>query len=639
MAKDSTSSSIQDVTPITPATYCFAQQYDDACHIMPFINLQRLQELRQQARAQAAGVIDLAHDVAWYTKRQCLSYTFPFEQNWALALKRLFAKQGAFFNYQQQIFADGVICAKMFTPNGTPYFEASFNPITNMVRENFTPQSGIRIEYLPREWRWLVIRNSFKALPIFIDDSGVFLYKSPSEQIQLTTIPYQSVNAEYPYLLHFDDLKKQERCSLVVNEEILTFLKIENDSRLIPMSNALGARQIFGYSYLPKDSEEKTYYSSSLFALILLSLGLDLQNNCITEAHPLWEVYQELQEDNPWKMASFTKENLLEYHLASLFKDDPSLKRLARLVVNFYFNGMHCYDELDTLYDSADPTNRQLLRDKKAKYLPNEELMLAYFFSQNLQTLWAAAKSTQAFTAKLTLSEVISAIIPSWMSGMQQECLNLAGVIPGFPTAAKFIRAAKAKHNGVSFLEVWQLLKVRLFEKIGYNRDLASFSGHGIVLSFAEDLMTLQNVHSSITDRNTMAELGFTIIDSYCGKAYAPFYQQVGAKVSGAWWLTQDGRQVVSSEQVARAEMAASTAAVASAKVATASSCGSAVIFGDTTPAARGCSGNLALLWLRDRVVAKASSLIDYIGGRAAITAEHGSSTVVSAAQLANKVD
>ena len=72
---------------------------------------------------------------------------------------------------------------------------------------------------------------------------------------------------------------------------------------------------------------------------------------------------------------------------------------------------------------------------------------------------------------------------------------------------------------------MWALLKEILIKQLGDNKDLVSFSGHGVVFSFAIDLFKLQETVAFV-DPLVIEKLGITIIDSYYGKDLTPFYMR-----------------------------------------------------------------------------------------------------------------
>lgn len=511
-----------------PDRYCFAQQQNNACHLLSFLNLSILKRLRQEAAAASNGEIDLndCADQRWHTKREWMPITFIVERQWQDALKRLIDKKdGVFAKYQEQNFIDGVILGKMFLPSGKSYFSASWYPITNIERRLGTAHSAMIKEYLDEDAQNVLYANSREILPILYDGQNILLYKTPTEIITLYQEPidatYRSMQEQYTLGFVLIETAESKIVYCKVTKEILDFLGLEDKAIIEPVINVLGAKQGFCYHYLPDIAKSQTYYSSSLYKLMLLALGVDIDGNTINEQHSLWSIFQEISKDNPWKFDAgiFKKENLLEYHLASLFKVNSELKRLARSVVDCYFHSMQYYEELDGLYDSPDPNNRQSLKDKKAKHLPCEELMLAYYFAGNLHSLWAAAKGgSSTLNAILETNE-----IPG---------ISCANIIPGFPTATKLLRGANIKHGKYSLLEVWQILKEQLLEQLQGNMDLVSFSGHGKVISFSDDILELQNNHSPIFNKSIMNKLGFAIIDSYYGQKLVPFYKKSSAVCS-----------------------------------------------------------------------------------------------------------
>ncbi len=80
-----------------PASYCFAQQTDNSCHVMPFINLGILQPLRQSALEKHEKT-SLKDHGQWFNKRQWLPQTFLWTKEWQQAMHR--AMDTPFGEYQ-----------------------------------------------------------------------------------------------------------------------------------------------------------------------------------------------------------------------------------------------------------------------------------------------------------------------------------------------------------------------------------------------------------------------------------------------------------------------------------------------------------------------------------------------------------
>jgi hypothetical protein len=252
---------------------------------------------------------------------------------------------------------------------------------------------------------------------------------------------------------------------------------------------------------------------------MLMALGISSDGEEITVDDPMYDAIADLRQSmqsdvhNPWNgqaNGAFQKEYFFEYLLAQIFKADKQLMQEAEKVSSCYFKGMSYYRRLDGLVDDQ----RNSYRERVHKYLPKEHLMLAYYFSANLRYLWAAAKSNTAFNAVIETGDI-----------GPESLLDVIGAAwPEFPSATKYIYTLlSSKPEKPSFMTVWQKVKERLLQKIGPHMDLVSYSGHGIVLSFANDIIKLQNT-SPIARRDLMDKLGFAVIDSYYSNKLQPFY-------------------------------------------------------------------------------------------------------------------
>jgi hypothetical protein len=285
----------------------------------------------------------------------------------------------------------------------------------------------------------------------------------------------------------------------------------------------LGHEIGFKYRYLPEQSETNSYYMSSLLQLMLFCMGVDKDNQPIDEQHPLFAAHNELkkqmqaQDTNPWGLPSFKKENLLEYQIAKMMQKDPALKEKMKQTVDIFFNAWGYYNALDNLYDSPDPLTRHSLKDKK-KWLLGEDLFLAYAYVMNARFLWAAATSRQAFNAVLELDPSLAMLLQ----------------LPLAPGPNQLMRNAQVKTaKGYSYLDVWQQIQGQLVVDKNIPKELASFSGHGIVMSVYHDL-TEQQKQNGVQNPSIMNRLGFSVIDSYYGEQLSPMYRNKEGKESEA---------------------------------------------------------------------------------------------------------
>lgn len=95
-------------------------------------------------------------------------------------------------------------------------------------------------------------------------------------------------------------------------------------------------------------------------------------------------------------------------------------------------------------------------------------------------------------------------------------------------SAYKYSAYAKKRvaitNNFVSYMDVWKKITQKLFEKYG-NKNWISFSGHGTIFSFDNDILQKQGVMKN-EDFKVLKDLGFAIIDSWLGTELNTFYKK-----------------------------------------------------------------------------------------------------------------
>ena len=347
---------------------------------------------------------------------------------------------------------------------------------------------------------------------IFDTNKGCYQKLEPLSSNAANTIDY---NTHIIYLSGSNKIYK-------LSHEYKEYLKLPNYTCLTAYQLAPSASLKFKYGYkyqfLPKQAKENVYFHVGLFQLLNLAMGVDSENNFIDQQHELYPVYQNLRTemtknpDNPWGFAEFNAQNSLEYHVAEIFKTNPEFMQEVIDVNSYPFNTFEHYEELDNLYDSKDKKNRRSLAHKK-QLLPCKEQMLAYSFSQALLVVWAAAVSEEALYAVLELPMILRPVLYFANTNYQKNIFR----------AVYNNKSGSNQSNSVnSFMMVWKKIK-SILQARGIE-ELFSFDGHGVVISFSEDLVAMQNNVMTIAYPNIMSDLGFTVIDSLYSEKVKPWY-------------------------------------------------------------------------------------------------------------------
>ncbi len=190
---------------------------------------------------------------------------------------------------------------------------------------------------------------------------------------------------------------------------------------------------------------------------------------------------------NPW--ANINKNDLFEYHLTNIFKNNSNLKQMAMESVNFYNNNWKFYQESFNFYDNT-ISSRVRFSDKQ-KFLPGEDQMLAYFFSSQLRSIWAASIGEDALCEIWELNKELGELAI--------KALKFFNFMPGIPSVSKVLEEAGAKkygeHEKYSFLDVWDNIRDCFLKTVSNpfgKIDFVTFSGHGCVISFDLDLIKIQ---------------------------------------------------------------------------------------------------------------------------------------------------
>lgn len=592
----------KDKKPVVqPSSYAFAQQYNSACHIMNFMNLDILQQLRKEAGEN----IDLQQAATYRTRREWFPLTTRALVSWHKALNDLHEKNGAFKKYAEQQIRDGILNGRLVDENGKRVDDV-FNPITQKVRMLLTPFNFTDATRMPLELALDHQAEAYPIIPLFMQDGkamafdpivndyvelpevtnpadiqekkwDVALVRVPdkpdtliiaeeaeveSEQAPLIAQNTQpstmaraaaalgaavasasesiegavgallpASNLETDPALFQGDLQKflemfpgapshiPQYRYYKLNDAQKNLLQLPNNAYCTRYNNdVLGFDYAFAYRYLPQIAEQHTYYMSSLNQLTLFGLGLDQNLDPITQTHPLYEAYQEFRAamadypDNPWQNDNFVKENFMEYHIAMLLRDDPELRQQMIDTVEVLFPSWTLRQEMDQLqYQNPDGSIEPASRH--TQHLLGSDPYLAYCFMQSLRFVWASAQSKEAYTSVMELDPNTAQLLR----------------LPGAPGPTQIIKRAEKEVNGSSFLDVWQTLRERLESDPSIPKELASFSSHGVLMSFSDDLKKLQ-MDNGVRKPDVMDKLGFALIDSYYGSGLKPMYRYENGK-------------------------------------------------------------------------------------------------------------
>jgi hypothetical protein len=271
-----------------------------------------------------------------------------------------------------------------------------------------------------------------------------------------------------------------------------------------------------GHSYVP--------YQMSLMKIMFLTLGIDADNNVITEGHPQYEVHQELvklvsDKENVWNSNNFNKDMLLQFQIAEMFKKDPNLYEAAKQVVDSTIGLWKNYKNLKggKYYNQ----NKEKIGGSKKieDYILGDEQALAYYFMQQLRIMWYSSANPEVlmkaleidfnfFPAKL-FHRYIKKKLTSQKTIRYPDHSPLSGYRPG-----------KA-----SFMDVWSEIKVQLKGQTK-RLDFISFDDHGWVISFDPAVIEEQRQSPTLHDPQFMEEMGFAGIESWLSSELNLWYKK-----------------------------------------------------------------------------------------------------------------
>lgn len=488
--------------------YLFPQQGNDSvCHCLFIFNFCLLKQIKYKFT-----------DYVWRTHEDWAGITFSGISAWQIAMNKLtnpsLNDNQAFATYQQQLLKQGIHLENIYTDSGKVYYKSSLNPLSNLQKIWLSPYHFVCAEKHPDAVQ--------KTLPLYSDGKDYFIFDVQNQyykKLQKVANYFDDLSGELLCLSSgaFGVLKHKKSCVKLTSRD-QQYLGLPNYSyldgyKIKPIfNNNTEFKYGYKYQYLPKQATQNLYFHVGLFQLLNLAMGVDRENNLIDHNHKLYPVYINLREemnkhpDNPWASSEFCAKNNLEYHLAELFKQDLQLMQEVMQANKYPFNTFEHYENLDYLYNSKDKNTRKSLSDSKL-LLPGKEQMLAYSFSQSLLTVWIAAVSEKALYSVLELPVYLRFIFYFANRSYHKKILKTV---------------YNKKDQSRSFIALWQYIKQKLQQQ-GIE-ELFSFDGHGVVISFDEQLIKMQNTHMNIVAPKLMQDLGFTVIDSLYADVVKPWY-------------------------------------------------------------------------------------------------------------------
>lgn len=503
-----------------PSVFAVYQQQGPTCPYIPFCNLEKIRKIREREKCHI-----IFQESDYVSKIDSYALFLPIIRVLDCAYDSLRTANGPYANYETSLRSEGIKSNHQYNEKGKSVDKIDFFPTDQARRKSATPYN-IKVETFGVT-RWV---------PLFhTDEDQIYFYNyttKKAEKLQhiiMESEAYNSLTDHCLYLYREKENKFDYKCYRF-EEKTLDIMGISREEmknyRIVPSKQFLGSKTgYFLYQSVEDIYSKETFYNVGTYQHILFACGINRENELFTEQSKEWDAYQDLHKElqkndlNPWH--NINKDDIFEYHLAHIFKNNNKLKEMVIQTINFYNNYWNFYKESFDFYDSP-----QLPKTKfsdKQKYLPGEDQMLAYFFSKELRFIWASTISLEALIAT---EELINEIGENTV-----KALKTFSWFPGVPSTEKILKAAQKKIGNFnnSFLDVWEEIKGALMIDVvnkSKKFDFVTFSGHGSVISFDTDLIKLQ----SHENRGIAEKLGFEMWESLYKKGIKPFYQKKGTK-------------------------------------------------------------------------------------------------------------
>lgn len=514
-----------------PASYLFAQQYNNACHEAPIYNYHVLQNLKGSENA-----IDLKEyndfDGSPLTRRQWYGKNYEW--------------------LKDNLAVIGDISDKEKYPNLTKYLEKGLNspvfpicsysngkaPFLSFMRKfsegaffyiNPDQLEELDLKIGPFSIDGLDPRDdAYLSVPIIEDKEGVKIFNTQTNEYEfIEGKPWISI-AEYSC----EDFKKSRKISfnydlIAQNPDLLKSYPIPKEDAIVLFDDK-DPSEFAGFKNMAfienktqlinLNDQDYFMYLKAVYRLMIFSLGVDHNNNDITPEHEDYAAYIELHEvlkkhpKDLWNRQYFNKEIFGNYQVTKVLKENQTLAKLgAQLADKIQFEAVKEYKEIKEKVGDEN-------LDDMERMMGSEEQIISHVTTRNIRSLMYGAMNPDSLVASLEMGDTLSSLLPSHAiyEGMKDQA-NLKHEIE---IDGKFYR--------ISFMDYWKLVVAEL-KKLGC-KDLIMFDDHGWVLSLDENVIKMQNTKSKFYDKETAEDAQIGIIESWHGKHFDIWYKNAQIK-------------------------------------------------------------------------------------------------------------
>lgn len=472
--------------------WLFSQQFDDVCHAIPWLNLRRLESFK-------SGGYKL-DDLEAYTRREWFGKDFIHWQTWHSAIAACVkGKEGTAVQlYMNRLVQDGPVMPHFYDNKG----KSILNGLYGILQAFLMPHGIIDLEGF-RNFNFtcagITLTNGDKLVPTLglnvpiVRENGEYqIFDRRTQQFEKLENDFFEEEKGHQYdngrFIKFKELSEEQRQAYgLPNQYRQLWLYLTNEKQeralgyeTIAFTSDIGSALAIGHG-------EYTCYLTSIYKIMLLALGVDANNEELNENSTEYAIHIALKQvmqdpENPWHEDLFSKEKLLEYQIAQLFKMKPELFEETKKAVNFLLTPWNLVEQLkaNEVY-RADGTPYKW--DEIKEFLPGEEQLAAYYLTLMVRSLWTGAINPEAFDKSIGIK---------------------------IPFLWKLFR-----YTSHPLVQVWKKVVAEL--KSLDRESFVSFAGHGFVMDFSQTLQALQNGQTGVHDPSLLRELGFAGIESWLG--------------------------------------------------------------------------------------------------------------------------
>lgn len=520
------------------AKYIFTQQYNDSCHISPWMNRKILQTMKESGLQ-----IDKQFNSEGFSRRQWMGKNQEMLTSWHNAIGKIMQPSGE--EKYPNLFRL-LNRGREIAPNMPHFYDEkgkfAFGGLRGLLEFSEMPfflidvealeKTSVRVLGMNMDFSDMISKEELGLKSSIVNAKGVdkIYNKKTNEFEPIADLPWISIENEdhetRVVKINYDRLPSHVHDTYQIPEkdQVIKMKAIHGlgFDEIGVFQNFGGGLEVEGHTYI--------IYQMSLLKLMFLKMGVDENNNMMTENHPDYGVHLELQKlfnedpNCPWHSNNMKKEHLLQYRLAEVFKADPKLFEAAKEVVDTTFGFWENYEKVENgsfRNEHGIPVGTKELN----RFLVGKEQALAYYFMQQLRVMWYSSVNPDVVpkSMELGLDNFPSKLLHQYLKKQmkkQHEIHYSEGAMACTPYCG-------FKDNKASFLDIWKHMRgVLLSGMSGTDSDFVSFDDHGWLISFDPKVIQLQDNSPTLHDQGMLNELGFAGIESWMSSELNLWYKR-----------------------------------------------------------------------------------------------------------------